>query len=101
MKAIELDDAATAELVEAIAHYEAVREGLGKEFDTAFESATERMAHLRQSFPIYCDPVRKCVMRRFPSNIFFFEKEDVVFVVAVAHQKRAPGYRQDRFTDTD
>jgi plasmid stabilization system protein ParE len=39
---------------------------------------------------------RKIVLQRFPFNIFYRPGESEIVVVAVAHQKRRPGYWSDR-----
>jgi hypothetical protein len=31
-------------------------------------------------------------MKRFPYAVIFQEKEEVIFVVAISHAKRRPGY---------
>ena len=40
--------------------------------------------------------VRCVVARRFPYVIFFVEHENEIFVVAIAHTRRAPGYWAQR-----
>jgi toxin ParE1/3/4 len=39
---------------------------------------------------------RKILFERFPFTIYYRVKTDTVFVVAVAHQKRRPGYWSSR-----
>lgn len=41
-------------------------------------------------------PFRKHVLRRFPFVVFLKATEEAVEIVAVAHEKRRPGYWLDR-----
>ena len=40
--------------------------------------------------PYHLQPFRKYVLRRFPFNVFYSVKSDVVYVVALAHHSRKP-----------
>jgi plasmid stabilization system protein ParE len=42
------------------------------------------------------DGTRRRVLRHFPYTVFFDVEGDSVFVLAVAHQRRAPGYWRTR-----
>jgi plasmid stabilization system protein ParE len=42
------------------------------------------------------DGTRRRVLRHFPYTVYFEVEGDAVFILAVAHQRRAPGYWQDR-----
>ena len=49
-----------------------------------------------QSLPKYSDGLYKSVLKRFPFTIFYRIKKGAVFVIAIAHQKRQPGFWQKR-----
>jgi toxin ParE1/3/4 len=84
---------AEAELRAAIRFYEDQREGLGAEFQDEVEQATERIARMPQAFSPYGrDGLRKYVLARFPYSIFYLELEECIWIAAVAHQRRRPGY---------
>jgi toxin ParE1/3/4 len=84
---------AKAELRAATRYYEEQRKGLGREFRTAVEAAIERIQRTPQAFPPYGDEgARKCLVGRFPYTIFYVELEDSIWIAAVAHQRRRPGY---------
>lgn len=75
--------------------YEAARQGLGGEFLDEVEALVARIADVPESFPLWRDdrPYRKAVMtRRFPFVLYFRTAEHEVYVLAVAHGKREPGY---------
>ena len=94
------DSEAKAEFDAAASYYEAQRAGLGDDFVAEVEQATQRIARMPRSFPPYGPSgLRKCVLRRFPYSIFFLELTDRVWIAAVAHQRRKPGYWAHRKPD--
>jgi plasmid stabilization system protein ParE len=42
------------------------------------------------------DGARRRVLRHFPYTVYFDVEDEAVFVLAVAHQRRLPGYWQQR-----
>lgn len=80
------------EVFESARLYERCREGLGWRFLRAVQRAEDRIRNGPLVFPILRDEIRKCPVRRFPFNLLFRVDPDHVFVVAVAHQRRRPGY---------
>jgi plasmid stabilization system protein ParE len=84
---------ASAEVEEAVAWYEERREGLGSEFRQELEALLGRIQQNPQAFLQYNDQgVRRGLLRRFPYTVFFREYEDRIWIAAVVHQKRKPGY---------
>jgi len=98
VNAVVLLPAAQAEARAAMRWYEAREEGLGREFVLQLDEALRQIATHPNASPLWkCDrPYRKQLVRRFPYVIFFEASEEGVTVVAVAHQKRRPGYWLDR-----
>jgi len=97
MKPIVFDEEAQEELDAAMAHYEAVRKGLGKELLGIVRKACE----LVQLQPQLCQrheetEFRRYPLRRFPYTLFYLETDNDIWVAAFAHQKREPGYWKDR-----
>jgi hypothetical protein len=84
---------AEAELREAMDRYEQAREGLGGEFREEFEAALRRV---RDNPAHYADEegtgVRRCPLRRFPFALVYIDPGDEVWIAAVAHHRRRPGY---------
>lgn len=88
---------ARAELDEAIAYYEKQRGGLGLGLLAEVEKATQRIQRSPTAFPMYqATAFRSCAVRRFPYWIFYLTRDDAIWVVAVAHHKRKPGYWKRR-----
>jgi toxin ParE1/3/4 len=86
-----------AELRAAITYYEERRYGLGDDFRDAVEQAVDRIARMPCAFSPYGDEgLRTRVMRRFPYSIFYLELDDHIWIAAVAHRRRRPGYWAER-----
>jgi toxin ParE1/3/4 len=88
---------AETELRAAIAYYESRRVGLGDEFRSEIEAAVRRIQQNPAAYPTYnVQGTRKCVVRRFPYTLFFTEFESTLWIAAVAHSRRRPGYWASR-----
>lgn len=93
MKPLGFHSEAEEELEAAIAYYDSQRAGLGREFQTIIEEATQRIQENPQLYGVYEDTdFRVCVVKRFPYLLFYQELEDRIWIAAVAHQKRRPDY---------
>jgi len=92
----ELHKEAEAELVKAAAYLERERSGYGDRFIAAFESARELVvAHPRLGRPQPFD-VRAWSIQGFSYSIVYTLDGDDVFIIAVAHHRRRPGYWRSR-----
>ncbi len=97
MKPVVFHPEAEAELRAGIGYYEGQRQGLGAEFRDEVEAAAVRIAQSPQACPPYGGQgLRKCVLPRFPYTLFYLELDEVIWVAAVAHQRRRPGYWKGR-----
>ncbi len=65
-------------------------------FLTDVYDALDIVTDARQRWPKYLYGTRRYVLRRFPFSIIYLDDPDVVNVVAVAHNKRKPGYWKER-----
>ena len=87
---------ASEELDEASMHYEKQSVGLGLEFLNEIDRAIQRII----AFPEACErmvkDVRLCQVTRLPYAIVYFVKDETIYVVAVMHQHRIPGYWKKR-----
>ncbi len=95
---VEFHPEASAEFMAASAYYEAEVPGLGD----AFVNELERVVALIRQHPFIGSQVdetfRRVVLARFPFSVFYFisPKGSRVLIVAVAHQRRKPGYWRHR-----
>ena len=67
-------------------------------FAQTVENALSRIKEAPNTFPLADHGTRKFVLQRFPFNIFYLTRETEIVIVAVAHQKRRPGYWSSRTT---
>jgi toxin ParE1/3/4 len=92
---------AEAELRAAISYYESQREGLGREFRREFKLAVDRIRRMPEAFTAVDDQgTRKHQLRRFPYTIYYVALDDAIWIAAVAHQKKRPGYWSGRTPQT-
>ncbi len=93
MKQIELHSAAQAEVDEAFTYYERERPGLGLEFLAEVEAEVAQIRRNPQLRGRYQQTeFRKSALHRFPYVLFYREREETIWIAAVAHAKRRPGY---------
>ena len=81
--------------------YAARREHFGVEFLAAVDEAIERILGLpRSGSPVPhmpADlPVRTMAVTRFPYHVVYLEVNDEIRILAVAHDRRKPGYWKTR-----
>ena len=74
---------ADAELLEIFNRFEDVREGFGVEFLTVVDAYLARLAVFRRIAPVYPESVRRQVMQRFPSGIFYEVHPKRILIVAI------------------
>lgn len=65
-------------------------------FAETFDRSISRISDTPNSFPPSDHDTRKFIVQRFPFNIFYRTGETEIVIVAVAHQKRRPGYWSSR-----
>ncbi len=99
MKDVVVRSQAHDEMIEAGRYYESERENLGIQFLTAVEAAYHIIAENPLAWPVLEDGIRKKVLNRFPFSILYKEYTDHIAVIAVMHQRRAPGYWRNRIDD--
>ena len=90
---------ARAELLDAVEWYEERRPMLGADFLTEMRRAETMIARRPAAWPRWPSvvvDVRRFKLARFPYCVAFQVAGDEIAVIAVAHQKRAPFYWQDR-----
>ena len=95
---IVLDPAAFAEMREAALFYEDCRDGLGQEFLTYVEASLDAIARRPGLWRRLKGRFRRCLVHRFPYAVIYAVEDDTVYVVAVMHLKRKPGYWGSRGT---
>ena len=87
---------AEREFFAAIDYYEDREPGLGYDFAIEVRSTIDTILNFPQAWPIIEDDIRRCQTRRFPYGIIYAIYEDVLFILAVMHLHRDPGYWKER-----
>jgi plasmid stabilization system protein ParE len=87
---------ATEDLRNAIRWYRNRSPSIATEFRVAISDVVRRIVHAPQRWPRYLHGTRRFVLRRFPFPIVYLDDPEVVRIVAVAHNKRKPGYWKQR-----
>ena len=94
MTGVGFHPAARAELLDAVAYYEGQARGLGAQF----AAEAERVVGLLAESPGLGAPVaghdhlRRWPLRRFPYYVLYRPEPSALLVLAVAHERRRPGY---------
>ena len=87
---------AQAELRYAAEDYESKHHLLGREFVATVERALARLSAFPDSGTPYIAGTRRLVLGRFPYSIVYSREVDSLIVIALAHQRRLPGYWKER-----
>ena len=90
--------AARDELLEAAARYEEQADGLGERFADEVERAVRFVdEHPGLGTPLgEKGTLRRWTLRRFPYYVIYRAEADALYILAVAHQRRRPGYWRNR-----
>ncbi len=101
MSLVVFDPEAKSEFLEAVRYYEDCQHGLGRRFRLVVESATENISKTPFLYRTLQAPFRRHLLQKFPYSIIYSIEPDHIRVIAVAHNKRKPGYWSDRIADID
>ena len=86
---------AQAEIEEAIRWYEEATPGMGSAFHESLYDALTFVSENPEASPVAFDQFRCKVVKKFPFLVFYLLHAETIEVIAVAHQKRRPGYWRD------
>jgi len=87
---------AHAEMIEQARYYEDKSEGLGGDFLDAVEETVRRVANSPKAGAIERENVRKRLVSGFPFTVLYEVQPDRIYIAAVMHQRRRPGYWHKR-----
>jgi len=83
---------AEREFIEEAAYYESVLPGLGDRFAREVERIIELLLENPDSGAAIETELRHFVLRRFPHSVIYSVIRNKLFILAVAHGNRSPGY---------
>lgn len=86
------DPEALLEARNAAAFYEDSQPGLGKTFLASVEAATEEIVQHPLMWRRIKGRFRRYLVPRFPYGLIYAIQDDAIYVAAVMHLKRKPGY---------
>lgn len=97
MKPYRFHSAAKRELDTALAYIDKQRAGYGRLLSEAIDDAIGRIRRDPSSFACYGgSELRECVLTRFPYAVYYAELDDCIWIAAIAHGSRRPGYWMKR-----
>src|SRR5262249_33285396 len=95
VKPLRISHPASAEFAEAVRWYEHKRIGLGGEFFDAVTHAIEQI-RARPEIGTVAGRTRSGLLTRFPYRLIYRVRDNDIYIVAIAHTSRRPGYWQRR-----
>jgi plasmid stabilization system protein ParE len=93
---VEFHPEAEAEFIAAARYYEGKAENLGVDFISAVERSYQRLMVFPESGHPFGRRLRRVLVPGFPYGLLYRASPDLIFVVAVAHLHRRPGYWRHR-----
>lgn len=93
---LQIHPLAETELAETAQFYEARLRGLGETFLVEVGRCFDRAREAPESGLLCFGRFRRLLVRRFPYSVIYEILPDEVLIVAVAHQRRKPGYWRRR-----
>lgn len=90
---------AERELDESMCRYEWDVPGLGRRFADEVERAVEVLLEHPDIGARVDDDLRHLVLRKFPFSVVYGTAPGLVYIVAIAHSSREPGYWRSRVHD--
>ena len=96
-KPLLIEQEASRELDDAARWYEEQRSGLGQRFLDAVAATLNRIVLFPTAgFPVRYVPnelvARRAPVKRFPYHVVYLDTGDAIRILAIAHDRRKPGY---------
>lgn len=96
MLKVELDYRAEVDLFEIADYYDTQKQGLGQRFLNEFKAAIDRIHRYPELYAILRNPYRSCSLNRFKYSIIYRIDSDIIYILAIMHQKRHPDVWRNR-----
>ena len=87
---------ADAEFADAVRYYAEIAPELGTRFYREVERLIREVCAHPKGFRKFDPPARRHISTHFPYAVIYFEKPGQVWIVAIMHMKRRPGYWRER-----
>ena len=76
--------------------YQNQADGLGQDYLSELESSFQTIRELPNTWPKFEMGFRRFLLSKFPFSVIYKFNENTIFVVAVMHNSRKPGYWSER-----
>lgn len=86
------------ELIQSVDYYEKQQPKLGLKFLEEIYSSIQRIIEFPLSHSVYSNNTRKCIISKFPFAVIYQIRKEEIFIVAITHLARKPGYWEERFS---
>ena len=93
---IEFLPLAKSELEDAVKYYNLQLPSLGDRYKSELKATIKRVAIFPTAFLEVKPEIRRCIMHKFPYNIYYSIQNNIILILAIAHQHRKPDYWIDR-----
>jgi toxin ParE1/3/4 len=87
---------ARGELRNAAHYYRECSRRVAASFMASVQDAIDQIVEFPESAPVIRGEVRGKIISRFPYTLMYRIEDDIILVLAVAHQKQRPEYWIDR-----
>lgn len=87
---------ASQEYTQAAEYYAAIAPELGGRFFDEIERLIDQVRRQPERFLRVSPPARRALARKFPYSVVYLDQPDRVWIVAIMHAKRRPGYWRKR-----
>ncbi len=96
MRSVEFHPDAQDEFVSAAQFYESETSGLGLDFIRTIQRTYERLLEFPASGVPFGRELRRVLVPKFPYGLLYRVEPDRIYVIAVMHLHRRPGYWRSR-----
>ena len=96
MRSVEFHPDAQTEFLSAAQFYERQTAGLGRDFVMAVQRAYERLPASPASGAPFDRRLRRLLVPKFPYGLLYRIEPERIYIVAVMHLHRRPGYWRSR-----
>jgi len=86
------------EYTRSVEYYAEIAPKLGVRFYDEIERLIKEIRRQPARFFRFSPPARRALARKFPYSVVYLDEPDRVWIVAIMHAKRRPGYWRERLT---
>lgn len=96
MSRVEFHSLAEEELTATAVFYESRAQGLGLDFLTEAERLRDQLVQFPELGVVLRGSIRRLSLRRFPYSLLYRVESERIYILAVMHHRRRPGYWTNR-----